>query len=144
MKGTLIILTTLLIFAIVGLSACNSQVPSTTLENTTWVLESYGKQGNLQAVLEGNEISAVFKMDEGTVNGSAGCNNYFASYELNGNQLSVSDAGMTMMFCGEPEGIMEQEDKYMTLLQSAKTFQIKNNKLWLFSIDDQVLIFDAE
>jgi len=144
MKGTLIILTTLLIFAIVGLSACTSQVPSTTLENTTWVLESYGKQGNLQAVLEGNKISAVFKMDEGTVNGSAGCNNYFASYELNGNQLSISDVGATRMFCGEPEGLMEQEDQYITLLQGAKTFQIKDNQLWIFSIDDQVLVFNAQ
>ena len=49
-----------------------------------------------------------------------------------------------MMFCGEPEGIVDQEDKYMTLLQTAKTFQIKNNQLWIFNLGDQVLVFSAQ
>ena len=143
MKKIITILLTLLALATIGLTACNT-AKTATLENTTWVLESYGKQAQLSPVLEGIKVTAVFDNNKGEVTGSAGCNNYFASYEINGSQISVSDVGATRMFCGEPAGLMEQEDQYLMLLQGAETFQIKNNKLWIFSIDDQVLIFGAE
>jgi len=62
----------LLAFAVVvislGLFACNKVVEDTiTLEDTTWVLQSYGEQGNLQAVLEGTEITAVFNSTKGLI-----------------------------------------------------------------------------
>ena len=144
MKSTLTTVITLLISSIVGLSACTSKVPSTALENTTWVLESYGKQTELSPILEGTKITAAFNIDEGKVNGSAGCNNYFSGYIVNGNKLSISDVGTTMMFCDETDGIMDQEKQYITLLQEAKSFQIKNNQLWIFSSGDQVLVFNAQ
>jgi len=115
---------------------------NTILENTTWVLESYGEQGNLQAVLEGSEITAVFDSDEGKVAGSAGCNNYFASYEISNSELSISDAGSTMKYCGE--GIMEQEDRYLALLLGAETFQIQAGQLLIFCSGNQVLTYSAQ
>ena len=85
-----------------------SKTKAITLEDTTWVLESYGEQGNLQAVLEDTEITAVFDSAEGKVSGSAGCNNYFASYQINNNELSISAIGSTEMYC---EGLREQEQQ---------------------------------
>ncbi len=141
MKKTIALLIALSIITIIGLVACVSKPEATPLENIPWVLESYGEQGSLKAVTEGSEITALFGSDEGTVKGSAGCNNYFAGYEVSGTQLSVSDAGSTSMEC---EGIMEQEYQYLTLLQGAQTFQIEGSQLKINSSGNQVLVFKAQ
>ena len=143
MKKTIILLLTLLALTTIGLTACTGKAEGIPLENTTWVLESYGEQGNLQAVVEGSEITAVFDSAEVKVSGSAGCNNYFAGYEIKNNELSISDAGSTMMFCGEPKGVMEQEQRYLALLGDAETFQIQGSQLRILSSGDQVLIFNV-
>ncbi len=54
-----------------------------------WVLASYGDPDNLTMVLEDTEITAVFNSTEGRISGSAGCNNYFAGYEINQNELMI-------------------------------------------------------
>ena len=117
-----------------------SKTEATTLENTMWVLESYGEQGDLQDVLEGSEITAVFAGAGGQVSGSAGCNSYFASYEIETNELSISDIGSTRKFC---EGFMEQEGQYLAILADAESFQIQDSQLQIFSSGNQVLIYDA-
>ena len=48
--------------------------------------------------------------------GSAGCNNYITSYTVDGNNLTIGMAAVTMMFCAEPEGVMEQEAAYLAAL----------------------------
>ena len=141
MKKTITLLLTILALTTVGLTTCTCKTEGMALENTTWVLESYGEQRNLQAVVEGSEITAVFDSAEGKVSGSAGCNNYFAGYEIKNNELSISDAGSTMMFCGEPEGVMEQEQQYLALLGDAESFQIQDSQLRILSSDDRVLLF---
>ncbi|MFC1915525.1 YbaY family lipoprotein [Chloroflexota bacterium] len=99
-----------------------------TLEDTTWVLESYGEKGNLQAVLEGTEITIEFKSAEGKFGGSGGCNNYFGGYEINKNELTIKPPiGATAMAC--PETIMDQEQEYFKLLEITETFRIQNVKL---------------
>jgi len=47
--------------------------------------------------------------------------------------------GSTMMACPEP--IMEQEKGYLSILESAETFEIKNGKLTIFSSGNQMLFF---
>jgi len=112
---------------------------TTALEDITWVLESYGKTGNLQAVLENTEITAAFENTKGQVTGSAGCNNYFGGYDLKGNELSLTGPiGSTMMSCGEQ--IDQQEIQYLQILQNAESYKIEGNQLQITS-GDKVLIF---
>jgi hypothetical protein len=80
--------------------------------------------------LLGTEITAEFI--DGTVSGSAGCNSYSASYELDGNHISLGPAATTRMFCGEPEGVMDQENQYLAALQSAATYEINADVLEMF------------
>ena len=89
-------------------------------EDTKWVLESYGKRGNLQAVLEGSEITAIFDSAEGQVHGFAGCNTYFGNYHITNNKLSIYEISYTEMYCLEPEGVMEQEEQYLKALRAAE------------------------
>ena len=114
------------------------------LEDTIWVLEEYGDPDNLTDVLEDTEITIEFVSTEGTVKGSAGCNSYFGSYEVEDNQLSVpGPIGATVMYCMEPEGVMDQEQDYLMILQNAETYEIEGDQLQIFS-GDKVLILKLE
>ncbi|MFC1976800.1 META domain-containing protein [Chloroflexota bacterium] len=138
----------ILMCAIVALSpclfACTKAVEDAdAIEDTTWVLESYGEQGNLQAVLEGTEITATFQSAEGQVNGSAGCNSYFGGYQIDENKLSVPMMAHTEMYCVEPEGAMEQETQYLRLLSAAESYEVTEDKLQIIA-GSQVLVFNAK
>jgi len=114
------------------------------LEDTVWVLQSYGEPGNLKDIITDTEITAEFVSSEGTVKGSAGCNSYFGSYELEGSQLSIpGPIGATEMYCAEPEGVMEQEQEYLATLQLAESYEINNDKLTIHC-GNQVLIFSVD
>ena len=119
--------------------ACNTQ--STMLEDTKWFLQSYGEQNNMQAVIKDTEITAVFSSNKGEVNGSAGCNTYFAEYDISGNALSVSGMAYTEMACISPEGIMEQEQEYLSLLANARSFEVDDTTLTISCSNGQQLYF---
>ncbi len=111
-----------------------SLVQPFALEGTLWILSGYNNGKNaVVSALAGSEISAEFF--EGTVSGSAGCNNYHAGYELAGDHISIGPAASTRMFCGEPEGIMDQESGYLRALQMAATFEIKSDTLHMYDKD---------
>jgi heat shock protein HslJ len=99
------------------------------LVGTNWTLESIHTGDAVSSVLAGTTITAVFNKD-GRITGSAGCNQYFASYNVTGTSLMVSQAGSTKMACGAP-GVMQQESSYLTLISQAKTFAIKGDRLTL-------------
>ena len=56
-------------------------------------------------------------------------------YKLDGNKISIGPAASTMMLCGEPEGVMEQEAAYLKALESAATFAIEGQSLTLLAAD---------
>ena len=98
------------------------------MEGTIWQLVSYNDgQQAMKGVLPDTRITALF--ENGTVGGSAGCNNYSGPYELSGSLISIGPLASTMMMCGEPEGIMEQEATFLAALQSAVSYRIIANRL---------------
>lgn len=113
------------------------------LEDTTWILQSYGDPDNLNAVLAGTQITAFFDSAEGQVNGSAGCNSYFGGYGINNSELSILQLANTEMACLDPEGVMDQEQQYLSLLQATENYQADNGALQI-NCGDQVLIYTAE
>lgn len=130
-----------LLIVLLGLIACSTGTGEAMLEDTRWVLESYGEPGNLKAVIADTEITAKFVSAEETVKGSAGCNSYFGGYMLDGSQLSIpGPIGATEMYCLEPEGVMGQEMEYLAVLQSAESHEIDGNELKI-NCGSQVLIF---
>lgn len=100
-----------------------------TLEDTTWVLKSYGEPGNMKTVLAGTETTATFKSDTGQVVGSAECNSYGGDYQLSGNELSIIPGSLvtTTLSCGEQ--IDDQEQQYLSALHAAENYIIENGKL---------------
>jgi len=114
------------------------------LENNRWILQSYGEPGNIKGVLADTEITAEFVSSEETVKGSAGCNSYFSGFEVEDNQILIpGPIGATEMYCVEPEGVMEQEQEYLAILQNAQTYEIEDEQLRIFA-GDEVLIFELK
>ena len=135
------ILVLLLLSSMIGLASCNY---GSFIENTDWVLQSYGEFGNLKNVLTDTEITAEFVSSEGTVEGSAGCNSYSGSYEVKDSQLSIpGPIAATEMYCQEPEGVMEQERQYLELLQAAESYSVEDGELQI-NCGGQVLIYTTE
>jgi heat shock protein HslJ len=108
--------------------------PATSLVGTAWEVMRYNNgTGGYTSVLLGTEVTAMFSED-GSLTGSAGCNNYTTSYQVDdasasSGAISIGPAATTRMMCAEPEGNMEQETRYLTALQSAATYQIEGDQL---------------
>ncbi len=114
-------------------------VESQMLAGSSWYVVSYnnGREAVVGLLAE-TEITLNFEEDR--LNGIAGCNNYFAGYTASGASITVSPPGATLMFCEAPEGVMEQEAAYLAALESAATFSIEGDQLWLRTAADAIAI----
>jgi heat shock protein HslJ len=104
------------------------------LEGTAWKLLSYRTPTAVTSALNGAEITASF--ENGTMSGSAGCNNYTAPYTGGGDGASGAlkiggNIAMTQKLCTEPEGVTEQEQVYTAALGTVTSFEIVGNELTL-------------
>jgi heat shock protein HslJ len=112
------------------------------LIGTNWSLDSFITGDAVSSVLAGTSITAVFGAD-GSVSGTAGCNRYFASYNVTGTSLSISSVGSTKMACGTP-GVMQQESMFLTDFGKAKSFTIKGDRLSLADAKGTTLLSFAK
>jgi heat shock protein HslJ len=106
-----------------------------SLTGTTWT--AIGINNGKQAVVSiaaGTEITAIFGAD-GALSGKAGCNQYSASYTVDGNKMTISQPISTRMYCGEPAGVMEQEQAYLATLTKVATYSIDGDRLELRAAD---------
>ena len=98
------------------------------LEYSLWTLTAM----NGQPVTAETNITAMFTPAEapntGNIGGSSGCNTYSAGYTLDGNNLTVQPAAVTLMAC---ETGMETEQAYLQALQASVSYQIFVNQLVL-------------
>jgi heat shock protein HslJ len=108
-----------------------SVVQPLPLVSTNWSMLNYNNGLGLFSALAGTEVTALFGVD-GNLTGSAGCNNYRSSYQVEGNNITIGPAATILMSCSEPEGIMEQESDYLAALESASSYRIERQQLMLF------------
>jgi len=95
------------------------ELPPMSLEGTSWVLSSFNDgSGAFANLISDTEITAEFGAD-GSLTGSAGCNTYNASYEIEGGNINIGPSVTTRMMCQEPEGVMEQECAYLAALENS-------------------------
>lgn len=99
------------------------------LAGTKWDVVNYnnGKQAVVSLIAD-TSITLNFG-DNGRVSGSAGCNNYTGAYDTGGDILHVGALATTFKLCHKPDGIMAQEQQYLTALQSAQTYEIAGDTL---------------
>jgi len=102
------------------------------LPGTSWLVRGVndGRQA-VTSVLGGTALTAVFGAADGPLTGSAGCNGYTATYQVDGPGLSIGPAAATRRMCAEPEGVMEQEAAFLSALTTASTWRIEGERLQL-------------
>jgi len=104
---------------------------SQSLAGSSWQAISFnnGKQA-LVSLIIGTKISARFGED-GRVTGHAGCNAYFAAYQVIGQTIVIQVPGATRRACAEPPGVMEQETLYLQTLATATQYRMSRTRLEL-------------
>ena len=105
------------------------------VQNVTWILQSLGGH----TIIPDAEVTIEFRAD-GEFSGLAGCNNYFGSYQLNGQQLSVDEIGSTEMWC---EGLMDQETAFLELLQKASGIVLDTSGLVIQTTEGDLMFRNA-
>jgi heat shock protein HslJ len=100
------------------------------LTSGRWILESYSS-GGLNRPIPGTEITARFGAD-GSLSGSAGCNSYNGSFIAYDQTLRINQLSGSQALCATPEGIMEQEGTFLSLMQQASKMSISAGQLSIF------------
>jgi heat shock protein HslJ len=90
-----------------------------------------------EAPLPDTTITLTFGED-GTLNGSTGCNNFSTTYETEGNKISINEqASMTMMGCPDP--VMAQEQGFLFAASMVRTFESNGEELVFKDADGKTL-----
>lgn len=130
----LITMTTLLALSLAACKVINSTAQD-PLEGTSWVLSAFSES----KPIPGTTLTASFQ--DGQVSGSAGCNSYSGTYQVEGEVIQIGPVAITEMACLEPEGVMDQELKFVQFLQDGETFQLEEGQLYIFRADGEALTF---
>jgi heat shock protein HslJ len=77
-------------------------------------------------------------LDDGKVNGFAGCNTYFGNYDIDGRTITFAAIGATRMHC---EAAMELEQAFLKLLSGELRGLFNDSKLILSGDAGNQMIF---
>ncbi|MCB9159973.1 MAG: META domain-containing protein [Caldilineaceae bacterium] len=87
------------------------------LEGPTWEMQFISTQpAYWQPLIPGTHINATF--DGEMMRGFAGCNDYTAKYTRTDNQFAITDVTVTEKSCASPDGVMDQEAAYLSMLET--------------------------
>jgi heat shock protein HslJ len=119
------------------------------LEGPTWALLSFvGPNPFVEkpepwpvpnGVLPGTKITIALEGE--TAQGSAGCNSYGTAVSHTNSSISFGAITITEMACLGPEGIMDQEARYVELLGAITGYHIHGDRLWMETSDGRALLF---
>lgn len=86
-----------------------------------WVLEKSVEGHRATPVLDDTRITLRFDRGTlrttGTMSGSAGCNTYVADYKLDDDFVTATPRVITKKVCSTPDGVMKQEQRYLSRLE---------------------------
>ena len=124
---------------------CNSNVSESTSSEklnaeTVWGLQSI-RNKKVSFSEEGRIAYIQFNPEAKSVNGCAGCNRFFGSYEEpKAGELVLSEMGATKMAC--PDNEMAIEDMFLSNLGKVNAYRISGDKLELLQNDKVVMTFE--
>lgn len=109
------------------------------LANTYWKLLEV--EGEPVTTPEGRkEAHMILSADDSRVKGNAGCNNFFGSWQSDGEKVTFGAMGSTMMAC--PQG-MDTEQAFLAALGEANRHTISGLIMDLFKDDQPLAKFEA-
>ena len=93
----------------------------------SWTVTSYYSGDAITSVVGDATLTADFA-DDGTLSGSAGCNNYNGPYEIDGDSISIGPLAGTKMACTSEE-LSKQETDFLAALELATSFLVTGDRL---------------
>jgi heat shock protein HslJ len=141
MKKSILFTMFIILILFASITCGNGEIP---LENTKWILESYGVPDNLIKVTEGNEITTVFSSSNKEVKGFGGCNYFSANYELLDNELFITQIDHPELYYNLTPGVMAQEREFLKLLSNTTSFKLEGGLMTIFCSGGEILLFRSE
>ncbi|MCL4857833.1 MAG: META domain-containing protein [Caldilineaceae bacterium] len=115
------------------------------LEGTTWQVAMINDVNRRPLpVVSGSFITLEINGEE--IGGSAGCNTYSGPVTLREGELlsegemAVGQLISTRMACSEPSGVMEQEQRFLSVLQTVVSYERGASTLVLYNADGEPVI----
>jgi heat shock protein HslJ len=116
-------------------TAAASAAAGSGLEGTLWRLTEYlGPDGNAVPVPEAISASATFA--DGTVSGTAGCNDYTGGYTVDGDKLTIGPLAATKKACGPAESAVETV--FLAAMGRVATYAVTGDSLELKTAEAKV------
>lgn len=106
------------------------------LLNSQWELVSIN-QTAIDTSLKAPTL--LFEANDGKVNGFAGCNQFFGTYNLSSDTLSFSQLGSTKMFCEQSQDL---ENKYLEQLGKVTHFVVSQSGTTLTLLANAVPVME--
>ena len=101
-----------------------------SLEDTPWQASGINNgRGGVVSGMSTHLATATFTNDK--IIGSAGCNNFTATYRIEDKRITIGPVATTRRHCAEPEGIMQLEQEYLDALTRAHTYILNSSSLEL-------------
>lgn len=125
------------------------ETPAPDLTANGWMVALYDIGGAMTNPWPGTELTFAF-LDDGTITGFAGCNDFSASYATegpynpfeegvadseDGQSITISDVSVGADVC-EKENTMIQEDEFLAALESSVWWKIRREASLIFSGSD--------
>lgn len=106
-----------------------------------WVLEQgEGPEGALEVA---GDAEVTLEIDGREWRGTAACNDYSATADVDGSQVALDELVRTEMACPEP-GVMELEDAYLEALSQVDAYRRTDDALLLSGEDVRLRYVRAE
>ncbi len=95
-------------------------------------------------VVQGTEVTIWF--DDHGLGGFTGCNSYEGPAEVEDGSVTIDAQHFfhTAKLCEDPDGLREQEERYLDLVQRVTRYGIYGDALFLQTVNDVFLLFQAE
>ena len=102
-------------------------VTTASVKDVWWRAEDIGGKG----IIDSSEVTLMLGSD-GKIGGKSGCNGYSANYQVTGDTLKVYPPMIgTRMACAP--ALMNQEQAYRTLIETAQSFKITPENMLLIT-----------
>lgn len=106
------------------------------IEDMDWMLTGQAVDGEIVDVPA--NMMVTLRMEDGRAGGNGGCNSYFASYEIDGFDVSFGDIGSTLMAC--PEDVMTVESAYFANLAQVARYQSGGIEMAFLDADGDIIL----
>jgi heat shock protein HslJ len=97
-----------------------------------WQVTSFHQGDAIKSTINDTHLTANFD-DSGSLSGSAGCNQYHATYTSDRGAIQIGPPSAQQKECAQPPGIMEQEHAYLQALTEARRYELAGPQLTLLT-----------